>query len=110
VAGLGVAGTLPFAIVLALLGGGGMVVAEVLTETTLPRMVDDEVLGRAYGLLVPASICGIVAGSLIAGPLVALAGVSGAMAVVAATVALAGTLLVRERRPAVAARPVLAQS
>jgi MFS family permease len=110
VAGLGVAPTLPFAIALALLGGGGMVVAEVLTETTLPRMVDDDVLGRAYGLLIPASICGIVAGSLVAGPLVALAGVSGAMAVVAAGVALAGALLVRERRPAVALRAALAQS
>src|SRR6185437_240300 len=55
IAGLGLAGTLPLAIGLALVGGGGMVVAEVLGETALPRMVDDEVLGRAYGLLLPAS-------------------------------------------------------
>jgi predicted MFS family arabinose efflux permease len=109
-AGLGLAGTLPLALGLALLGGGGMVVAEVLGDTALPRMVDDEVLGRAYGLLVPASLAGIVAGSLVAAPLVALAGLGGAMAATAAVVALAGALLVRERRPAVAPRPALAQS
>jgi predicted MFS family arabinose efflux permease len=110
IAGLGLAGTLPLAIALALLGGGGMVVAEVLGETALPRMVDDEVLGRAYGLLLPASLMGIVAGSLVAAPLVAVAGVGGAMVATAAVVALVGALLVREGRPAVAARAALAQS
>ena len=28
---------------------------EVLSETALPRMLDDEVLGRAYGLALPTS-------------------------------------------------------
>jgi predicted MFS family arabinose efflux permease len=99
IAGLGVVAALPAAIALALVAGGGMVVAEVLTETALPRMVDDEVLGRAYGLLIPASLGGIVGGSLVAAPLVAVAGLGGTMAIVGAVVAVGGALLVHERRP-----------
>jgi len=79
-AALGVAPTLPLALALALLGGGGMIVGEVLSETALPRLLDDAVLARAYGLVFPVSIFGIVAGSLIAGPLLALFGVTGALA------------------------------
>jgi hypothetical protein len=33
-------------------------------------MLDDDVLARAYGLVLPMSLGGIVAGSLLAGPLV----------------------------------------
>ncbi len=78
-AGLGFAPNLASALALALLGGGGMIVGEVLSETALPRMLDDEVLARAYGLVLPISISGIVAGSLIAGPLVSAFGLTGAM-------------------------------
>jgi MFS family permease len=80
IAALGVAPTLPLALALALLGGGGMIVGEVLSETALPRVLDDSVLARAYGLVFPVSIFGIVAGSAIAGPLLALFGVTGALA------------------------------
>jgi MFS family permease len=93
VAALGVVPTLAGAVALALLGGGGMIVGEVLGETALPRMLDDEVLARAYGLVYPISISGIVAGSLIAGPLVSLLGLTGAMAVGGAAVLTIGTLL-----------------
>jgi len=79
-AALGVAPTLPLALALALLGGGGMIVGEVLSETALPRVLDDSVLARAYGLVFPVSIFGIVLGSAIAGPLLALFGVTGALA------------------------------
>ena len=92
-AGLGVAAALPVALALALAGGGGMVVGEILTDTALPQMLDEAVLGRAYGLAYPASIAGIVIGSLIAGPLVALLGASGALIVAGAAVAVVGTLL-----------------
>ena len=44
-AALGQSSTLAQAIMLALLGGGGMIVGEVLSETALPRMLDNEVLG-----------------------------------------------------------------
>jgi MFS family permease len=91
---LGLVPTLVGALVLALLGGGGMIVGEVLSETALPRMLDDEVLARAYGLVFPISISGIVVGSLIAGPLVSLLGLTGAMAVGGMAVLAIGALLV----------------
>jgi MFS family permease len=70
-----------------------MVVGEILTDTALPQMLDDDVLARAYGLAFPASIAGIVIGSLPAGPLVGLLGASGALIVAGSAVALIGVLL-----------------
>jgi MFS family permease len=92
-AALGVAPTLIAALALAVLGGGGMIVGEVLSETALPRLLEDSVLARAYGLVFPASIGGIVAGSLIAGPVVALLGLTGALVAGGAAVLLAAALL-----------------
>ncbi len=94
-AALGQSTTLAEALVLAVLGGGGMIVGEVLSDTALPRMLDDEVLGRAYGLAVPVSLGGIVAGSLAAGPLVSLLGIHAAFAAAGAFVALSAALLLR---------------
>jgi MFS family permease len=103
-AGLGIAPALPVALALALAGGGGMVVGEILTDAALPRMLDETVLARAYGLTYPASIAGIVIGSLIAGPLVALLGASGALIIAGAAVATVGALLAgRPLQPAVRA-------
>jgi MFS family permease len=93
VAGLGLAPGLPTAVALAVIGGGGMIVGEVLGETALPQMLDDEVLARAYGLVFPVSIGGIVIGSLIAGPLLSLFGVTGAMMVAGAAVLVVAVLL-----------------
>jgi MFS family permease len=92
-AGLGVVPTLAGALALAVLGGGGMIVGEVLGETALPRMLDDEVLARAYGLVFPMSISGIVAGSLIAGPLVSAFGLTGTLVVGGVAVLTIGALL-----------------
>jgi MFS family permease len=104
VAALGVADSLWVALALAVVGGTGAVVAEVLSETALPRMLDDAVLARAYGFMLPVALSGIVAGSLIAGPLVALLGLTGALvATGAAVLALAALLL---RRPLVVAGPL----
>ena len=91
-AALGIASTLPLALALALLGGGGMIVGEVLSETALPRLLDDAVLARAYGLVFPISIGGIVAGSLIAGPLLSAFGLTGALAAAGLFVLLAAAL------------------
>jgi MFS family permease len=77
---LGLVPTMIGALALAVVAGGGMIVGEVLSETALPRLLEDSVLARAYGLVFPASIGGIVAGSLIAGPMVALLGLTGALA------------------------------
>ena len=107
-AALGVVPSLPGAIALAVLGGGGMIVGEVLGETALPRMLDDEVLARAYGLVFPISIAGIVAGSLIAGPLVSLLGLTGTMAVGGAAVLAIGGLLVSRPLEVSAAAPAAA--
>jgi MFS family permease len=94
-AALGQSSTLVEALALAVLGGGGMIVGEVLSETALPRLLDDEVLGRVYGLAIPASLGGIVAGSLVAGPLVSALGLQGAFIAAGLCVALAATLLLR---------------
>jgi hypothetical protein len=78
-----------------------MVVGEVLSETALPRLLDDSVLARAYGLVFPASIAGIVAGSLVAGPLLAAFGLTGALAVAGLFVLVVAALLLH--------RPLAAQ-
>jgi predicted MFS family arabinose efflux permease len=60
----------PAALALTGLTGAGAICVEVMTDTGLQRMLDDEVFGRAYGLALPASIAGIAAGSLVAPVLV----------------------------------------
>lgn len=93
---LGTAVSLIQALLAALIGGGGLVVGEILSDTALPVLLDDAVIGRAYGLSVPVSIAGIAAGSLLAGPLVTAAGTTGAFAVAAAAVLAVGALLRRQ--------------
>jgi MFS family permease len=66
-------------IVFSVIGGAGAVLVEVLCETALQRELDDEVFTRAYGIALPLSIGGIVLGSLVAAPLVALVGLTGAI-------------------------------
>jgi predicted MFS family arabinose efflux permease len=102
---LGTALSLAQALVAALLGGGGLVVGEILSDTALPVLLDDALVGRAYGLALPVSIGGIAAGSLVAGPLVAVAGTNGAFAVSATAVIAVCALLVR--RPLVAPAAVV---
>jgi MFS family permease len=67
------------AVVLAGLTGLGALLVEILTETTLQRTLDEDVFGRAYGLALPASLAGIVAGSAVAPVLASLLGTSGAL-------------------------------
>jgi predicted MFS family arabinose efflux permease len=102
---VGTALSLTQALFAALIGGGGLVVGEVLSDTALPVLLDDAVVARAYGLALPVSIGGIAAGSLLAGPLVAVAGTTGAFAVAAASVIAACALLVR--RPLVGPAPAV---
>ncbi|GAA3173201.1 hypothetical protein GCM10010531_28420 [Blastococcus jejuensis] len=66
-------------LVWAVVGGAGAVLVEVLCETALQRELDEEVFTRAYGIALPVSIAGIVVGSLVAAPLVALVGLTGAI-------------------------------
>jgi MFS family permease len=102
---IGTAMSLTQALIASVVGGGGMIVGEVLSETALPMLLDDAVIGRAYGLALPVTIGGIAAGSLLAGPLVAVAGVRGSFGVAAAAVIAVCVLLVR--RPLITPTPVI---
>jgi MFS family permease len=103
---LGSGPTLFEALAASLVGGGGLVVGEVLADTALPRMLDDDILASAYGLAVPVSLGGIVVGSLLAGPLVSLLGVGGTLTAVGLAVVVACGVLVR--RPLVVVVPSVA--
>jgi MFS family permease len=70
---------LPGLLVWAVLGGAGAVLVEVLCETSLQRDLDEHLFARAYGIAFPAAIAGIVGGSLLAAPLVAGIGLTGAL-------------------------------
>jgi hypothetical protein len=78
--------------------GVGALLVEILTETSLQRSLDDEVFGRAYGLAVPASLGGIVAGSLIAPLLAGALGGSGALVAVGCAVLAYALVVLRGRR------------
>jgi MFS family permease len=93
------------AVVLTGLTGLGAMLVEILTDTMLQRTLDEDVFGRAYGLALPASIGGIVAGSAVAPLLASLLGTAGALVATGGAV-LAYTMLVlrggtvRAERPA----------
>jgi MFS family permease len=88
------------AIVLAGITGIGAILVEILTETALQRSLPAEVFGRAYGLALPASLAGIVVGSLVAPLLVSTLGGTGAMLAAGGAVVGYGLLLVRGGRAA----------
>jgi MFS family permease len=81
---LGVPASFPLLLVWAVLLGAGSIVVEVATDTSLQVTLPPEVLARAYGISFPAAISGIVVGSLLAAPLVAVVGVQGALVAVGA--------------------------
>jgi hypothetical protein len=89
---LGLVSSFAGAAALMVVAGAGAVLVEVLAETALQRSLPDALFSRAYGLALPASLGGIVVGSLTAAPLVALVGVGGALAVLGLGVS-AGALL-----------------
>ena len=88
------------AIFLAGLTGAGALLVEILTDTCLQRVVDDDVLGRAYGLALPASIGGIAAGALLAPILAQALGGSGALAAVGSAVMAYALVVLYQKRAA----------
>ncbi|WP_432824715.1 MFS transporter [Dactylosporangium sp. CA-092794] len=74
------------AVLLSVVAGAGGIVVTIAADTLLAQALDPEVLGRAYGLAFPVSIGGIVVGSLLAGPLVAAVGLTGALLILAVLV------------------------
>jgi MFS family permease len=93
------------AILLVGVNGTGAILVEVMTETGLQRLLPADVFGRAYGLAIPASIGGIVVGSLIAPVLVSAAGLSGALVISGAVAVGYGLQLLAGRRHAVPVAP-----
>jgi MFS family permease len=93
------------AILLAGLTGTGALLVEILTETCLQRVLDEDVFGRAYGLALPASVGGIVVGSLVAPALVAVLGGSGALIAVGTVVLAYALVVARETKPLPSAVP-----
>jgi MFS family permease len=93
------------ALALGVVSGAGFIVVEVLVETGLQRTLAPDVFARAYGFAFPAAIAGIVAGSLVAAPLVALFGVRGAFVALGALTAVYTLTLLRRPQPATAPVP-----
>jgi MFS family permease len=83
------------AIILVSVTGTGAILVEVLTETSLQRTLPADMFGRAYGLALPASVGGIVAGSLIAPLLTSVLGGTGALVACGVAVVAYGLLLLR---------------
>ncbi|MCU1504148.1 MAG: transporter, partial [Ilumatobacteraceae bacterium] len=92
---LAIASSLGTAVALSVVGGAGAIIVEVMTETGLQRSLDERVLGRAYGLALPAALAGIVVGSLVAAPLVSLLGLHRTFVVLGTTVAAYAVSLLR---------------
>jgi predicted MFS family arabinose efflux permease len=84
------------AIVLVAATGAGAVLVEILTDTGLQRMLDEDVFGRAYGLALPASLAGIVVGSLVAPLLAGALGETGALVAVGLAVLAYALFLLRQ--------------
>jgi MFS family permease len=83
------------AVVLVCLTGIGALLVEILTDTCLQRVMNEEVLGRVFGLTLPAAVSGIVAGALIAPALADGLGVSGALILVGVAALVYALLMLR---------------
>ena len=82
--------------------GIGSLVVEVLAETSLQRALPEQVFAAAYGIAFPASIAGIVVGSVAASALYASAGLTPALTVIGLVVAALAATGVRSGAGAVA--------
>jgi Transmembrane secretion effector len=74
------------ALAVGVVGGAGALIVEVVADTRLQQTLDESRLGCAYGFAFAASLGGIAAGGLIAPVLVALAGLGGALCLIAVAV------------------------
>jgi MFS family permease len=80
-------------------GGAGALIVEVVADTRLQQTLDESRLGCAYGFAFAVSVGGIAIGGVIAPVLVALAGLDGALCLIAAAVlALASAIALRGAR------------
>jgi MFS family permease len=101
------------AIAAGVVGGVGALVVEVVADTRLQRTLEESRLGCAYGFAFAASLGGIALGSLVAPALVSVAGLAGALCVVAGlvlTLAAATALRSLGTRPAADISPAAAEA
>jgi MFS family permease len=96
------------ALALGVVSGAGCIVVEVMADTGLQRVLPEDVFARAYGIAYPAALAGIVAGSLIAAPLVGLFGVRGAFVALGVLVAVYALSLLRRPEPVAVPVPAAA--
>jgi hypothetical protein len=80
---------------LAAIDGGASIVLDVLIVTSLQRLLGNELLGRAFGAIDSLVVGGMLLGSLVAPPLVRVAGLQGGIVVGGVLVALAGLVVLR---------------
>ena len=84
------------AILVGVVGGAGALIVEVVVDTRLQQTLDESRLGCAYGFAFAASVGGIALGGLIAPVLVSIAGLGGALYLLAgAVLALASAIALR---------------
>jgi predicted MFS family arabinose efflux permease len=95
---LALTNSVPVVIVLAAVFGAGSIVAEVVADTSLQRLLDPAVFARAYGFVLPANIAGIAGGALLAPLFVARFGLSGTL-VIAGVAVIAYSAFVLARQP-----------
>ena len=100
---LGLAGWVPGVLALAAFFGTGQIVTEVVADTALQRALDPAVFGRAYGIVLSASIAGVAAGALLAPLAVSLLGLEGAL-IAAGALAMGYAAAIMPRRLARACR------
>lgn len=78
---------------LAAVDGGSSIVLDVLILTSLQRLLGNEVLGRAFGAIDSIVIGAMLLGSLLAPPLVSVAGLRGSLAIGGGIVAVVALLV-----------------
>jgi hypothetical protein len=106
---LGTVGVTPLGVALVAVAGGTTLVAEVAAVTLLQRGTDNRTLARVFGIYDQLNVGAIALGSLLAGPLSAVAGPRGGLVAVAGLgivltlPVLAGQL--RRRAPGFSPRP-----
>jgi predicted MFS family arabinose efflux permease len=96
----------PAAIVLVAIVGTGSILVEIVTDTTVQRVLPSEVIGRAYGITLPAAVAGIVLGALIAPVLTDAFGGTGALLACGAVTAAYGVAISLPRGPQARVVPV----
>ena len=86
------------AYLLAAVDGAATIVLDVLILTSLQRMMGNAVLGRAIGAVDSLVVGGMLLGSIVAAPLVPVAGERGTVLIAAAVVAVVGILVLFRSR------------